>query len=110
MSSNELRSHCMDSSPGEGHHAAIPLTLLDVFLKSIKSPRTIHSPHTTAPEVARGLMELSCLKRTGMGSQCFCQGRFQRALEESGPEAHSCDGAVGCCKVLHLTHLQKQAS
>lgn len=45
-----------------------------------------------------------------MSSQCFCQGRFQRALEESGPEAHSCDGAVGCCKVLHLTHLQKQAS
>lgn len=110
MSSNELRSHCMDSSPGEGHHAAIPLTLLDVFLKSIKSPRTIHSPHTTAPEVARGLMELSCLRGQGWAVSASVRGAFRGHFEESGPEAHSCDGAVGCCKVLHLTHLQKQAS
>jgi len=80
MSSNELRSHCMDSSPGEGHHAASPLTLLDVFLKSIKSPRTIHSPHTTAPEVARGLMELSCLRGQGWAVSASVRGAFRGHL------------------------------
>lgn len=73
MSSAELRSHCMDSSM-EGHHAAIPLTLSDIFLKSIKSLRTVHSPHTTVSEVARGLMEFSCLRGQGWAVSTSVRG------------------------------------
>lgn len=74
MSSAELRSYCMDSSMG-GHHAAIPLTLSDIFFKSIKNLRTIHSIHTTSPHV-----ELSCLRGQGWAVSASVRGTFRRHL------------------------------
>lgn len=44
-----------------------------------------------------------------MGSQCFCQGHLQKALDW-GQVAHSCDGTAGCCKILlSLTCRSSQA-